>query len=91
MVLIDKETNESFLRAAIKAWLPRIVHNGVFAFLHYEEEGWEHVKPLVDKMMKDHEQIAMAGTMVAYRIIDPVTEISWNMMQDAYERHGVLQ
>jgi hypothetical protein len=91
LVLIGTETSEEYLEKAIDAWLPRLVNQGVFAFLHYEEEGFDHVKRVVDRKMKNFEPIVQAGTLRAYRITDDATAISWEMIKKSYERHGMLQ
>jgi len=91
MVVIDDPISEDGFDSKIDTWVARLVSNGIFVFLHYEEEGYEYVKEIVDEKMKDHEQIARAGTLAAYKISDPATDISWAMINKAHNKHAVVQ
>jgi hypothetical protein len=91
MVVIDDPISEDGFASKIDTWVSRIVSNGIFVVLHYEEEGYEYVKEIVDEKMKDHEQIARAGTLAAYQISDPATDISWAMINKAHDKHAVIQ
>lgn len=91
MVLIDNETSEEYLERMINVWMSRVINKGIFVFRHYDESGWEHVRPIVDRKMNRFQQIAHAGNLVAYEMIDEVAQISWSMMQKNFERYEAIQ
>lgn len=93
MVLINHYmATEKEYRKTITYWKTKIVNNGIFAFCNYDHKDYPHVKPAVDaKMTNSEAKIAHVDNLVAYKIIDPATQISWDMISKSYERHAVVQ
>lgn len=91
MVVIEDPVSKPDLELRIDTWASRLVTHGIFVFLHYEEEGYEYVKEVVDEKMKNHEQVARAGTLSAYQLDDPVVDVAWAMAEKSYNKHGVVQ
>lgn len=74
-IFIDGDHSEAGKRGDIAAWLPHMPHDSIMAFHNYDCPKWPAVKPVVDEMMQKYDCILHVDTLIAFRIMDPLTDL----------------
>lgn len=68
LVFIDASHGYDAVKADIEAWYPNMKPNGLMVFHDYGARVWSGVKLAVDELMKNHEQVGLVATTIAFRI-----------------------
>lgn len=69
MIYLDGDHSYEHCKEDIKAWLPWIKNNGIFAFHDYQEPIWPGVTQAIDELLLNkYEIIRRAATFIAFRI-----------------------
>ena len=89
MVIINLTLLSPMIAEYIDVWKPRIVNNGIIVFLNYEPEMFSGKTAIIHEKLADCEEIAKVDNLIAYRIRDEVTNISWAMLTESYPREMV--
>lgn len=76
MVFVDGDHSVYAVERDIQAWLPHIKDGGFMLFHDYNHAMYSGLKPAVDRLMVDHEQLMVVDLLAVYRIrkTDPKIE-----------------
>lgn len=72
MVFVDGDHSAKSVGRDIQAWLFHIKDGGFMLFHDYNNRVFHVLKPVIDRMMADHELIMIVDTVAVYRIHKPI-------------------